>query len=430
MLLSSRTKARWCALVVLAVGAGCGNAHERGTATTDAPPTRSADEPPDEPEPPRPPLVTVPLPPLRLAPTGKLVARSDLAAKVDALAAASGIESSHIGAAGAPSKVWPLWDAVLGAAKPEELVALLGHESPVVRGYVARHAVTALPDAAQELLPLFGDGAQVATVEGCSVGTTTLASLVLEAICYANGPSAGVSALLLRAAEMPGTPELAQRALGCAARHRVAGVAALAKRWVASKPSPEAVVAALAALASAEPEHACETYTAALRDRTPAVRRAALTALAKCSGDEVVQKVERLLDDPDRGVARTAAQTWLELTKGRPGPKLRLDHLECGGGHSPDSIKGEMAGYTRDVAVCFHRAAQKKPSLRGSLLVKWTIDQTGLTMNPTLGDDTVGDPTVEACILASAAGWKFRGMPNGAAGLAWALAGATFVFAD
>ena len=95
------------------------------------------------------------------------------------------MESSHIGAAGSPSPVWAKWDAVQRAASADELRALLRHQSPAVRGYVAQHLVrTQTPLEVEPLRPLLADASTVATTEGCMIGNTTIASLVVDELCY------------------------------------------------------------------------------------------------------------------------------------------------------------------------------------------------------------------------------------------------------
>lgn len=154
-----------------------------------------------------------PAPPF--APTTDLVQRADLAALVDALAAERAVESSHIGAAGAPSAIYARWEAVQKAATAEELRALLRHQSPVVRGYVAQHLVRdQTPLASDPLRPLLSDATSVGTTQGCMIGTYTVAALVLEELCFNAKDKEGARALVQEAAAS-GSDEVAAQAKRC-----------------------------------------------------------------------------------------------------------------------------------------------------------------------------------------------------------------------
>src|SRR4051794_40660651 len=103
----------WCVVIVLLVG--CEHSPSK-------PPVRAA------------PSDAAPAAALPFEKTAALITRADLAAKVDALAAQPRIEASHVGIGGTASAIFASWDAVRAAATPDELVLLLRHESPIVRG--------------------------------------------------------------------------------------------------------------------------------------------------------------------------------------------------------------------------------------------------------------------------------------------------------
>ncbi|GMV41875.1 MAG: hypothetical protein AMXMBFR64_35910 [Myxococcales bacterium] len=155
------------------------------------------------------------LPELVLSPTATLVKRAEVAALVDALAVEKKIESSHVGAAGAPSAIYAKWEAVEKAASSEELQALLRHERPVVRAYAARHLVRgATPLAAQSLAPLLSDLADVGSTDGCMIGETTVAAILVEDLCY-NAKDKEAARALLREAVDGGPEDVARQAERC-----------------------------------------------------------------------------------------------------------------------------------------------------------------------------------------------------------------------
>src|SRR5262245_44958505 len=83
--------------------------------------------------------------PLAGRPTAALIQRPEVAALVDDLAKEKRLESSHVGAAGAPSSAYAKFVAITAKATEGELVALLEHQNAVVRGYAAQHVARELP---------------------------------------------------------------------------------------------------------------------------------------------------------------------------------------------------------------------------------------------------------------------------------------------
>lgn len=159
-----------------------------------------------------------PLPPLVLESTSALISRPEVAAAVDALAAMDSIESSHVGAGGVASKVWPAWDVLVKVATDEELLALLRHEAPSVRGYTAQHLVRNRTNPPLAILPLLGDETPVKTVEGCMMGTSALGDWLFSQLC---GSPVAAAALLAEAGGSALPPQLAETLRRCMARtHR------------------------------------------------------------------------------------------------------------------------------------------------------------------------------------------------------------------
>ena len=100
-------------------------------------------------------------------PTSQLIADPALAALVEQLAPASRIESAHIGYAGSPSEVHALFTRISKAATAQQLVALLRHDSAVVRGYAAEHVVANFPTELAAVYPLLADSTKVEAMSGC-----------------------------------------------------------------------------------------------------------------------------------------------------------------------------------------------------------------------------------------------------------------------
>jgi hypothetical protein len=146
--------------------------------------------------------------------TAELIRRREVAALVDALAAEDTISSAAVGAAGHPSPVYKEFQAIVAKATTAELVALLAHESPVVRGYVGEHIARNVGDHVKDVVALTDDETSVKTIEGCSVSVQSVGEVVRAALCFSPLPEHRAALLAVHAR---GGPHAAE-ALGCAAR--------------------------------------------------------------------------------------------------------------------------------------------------------------------------------------------------------------------
>jgi len=151
-----------------------------------------------------------------LQPTAALVAGPAARAAVDALAKAEQVADRHVGVDGHESEEFRLFTAVVQAATEAELLALLDHESAVVRAYAAQHAARTASDASRERIraSVLADTTPVMTHQGCFHMPMTVARVAAQALC--DNRSTGGTALL---------EELASEksALGDGARRCLAG---------------------------------------------------------------------------------------------------------------------------------------------------------------------------------------------------------------
>lgn len=99
---------------------------------------------------------------------------------VSALASCDMVTSERIYEGGDLSESYGAFQKVLGLAEGLKLLELLGHQSPVVRGYVARHVARELPEYVERLLPLLRDITPVTTMSGCCMFKGSVADLVAE----------------------------------------------------------------------------------------------------------------------------------------------------------------------------------------------------------------------------------------------------------
>jgi hypothetical protein len=240
-------------------------------------------------------------PPLVTKTTADLELSAAKSALVDTLAGFTKIESERVGAGGSLSASHAAYERLVAAITPTEAVALLAHESPVVRGYLAGHVLWKQPADAPQVYPLLFDSAAVGIMQGCMIGDDRIAQHVTgelaQALASAKMNTATYRALVALA--MRGatdarlTPSVRTLLLGDAARNS----------------APLAKVEAVRLLSSSD----------------PALVEGALTALFLGGTDDVATEVERLATHPNAGVRRSAASVLGHV----PGPRARalLDAL-------------------------------------------------------------------------------------------------------
>lgn len=153
-------------------------------------------------------------PPQPYKSTAEIQGDDELHRLITTLAAKPVIESAYIEFDGHPSDVYAIFDRIQQRATHEQLLSLLFHESPVVRGYVALHILRAFPDEADAVAPLLADKTQVEVLEGCRGFHDTLGGVLVFELCA--GPVKGARRQLLeRAAVSPGLGDMAKRAREC-----------------------------------------------------------------------------------------------------------------------------------------------------------------------------------------------------------------------
>lgn len=287
-------KANWLSLgILVAVASGCGASDtarsarvddvRQGTVKQDAPAAKKREVGP-------------------LEPTRVLVRRPELAVLVDALAEMKSIESSHVGYAGTKSVAFTRFEQVRDAATEQEIVALLHHESPVVRGYMAQHVATSLGARMREIAHLLDDETIVGTLEGCMGNPgATVASVVRESLCMTEQPEAmtlldelalGLPADRVFAAECISTRDPAKAArIAHQELRRGGGDAAALLRVLAESPRADA----------------CGDVLARASDPDTEVRRAAAQALGSCDSRAAFDALVVLSGDGEARVAQAAS---------------------------------------------------------------------------------------------------------------------------
>ncbi len=189
------------AVLVLTFVAACA----AGCAPREASPPQAATPPPV--------ASIVPLP--AFATTEALVARPEVRELVDELAATSRFASEHVSYDGHTSEEFKAFQRVRAVATEVEMIALLGHTSPVVRAYAAEHVIERdLESAALDVL--LSDPTWVKTQYGCLGGAMPVSRVVAQSLC--NARDKPLAARKLAELARRGPDELAVMASRCLTR--------------------------------------------------------------------------------------------------------------------------------------------------------------------------------------------------------------------
>lgn len=254
-----------------------------------------------------------------LEPTRALVKRPDVAALVDALAEMKAIESSHVGAAGAKSEAFTRFERVRDAATEDEIVALLHHESPVVRGYMAQHVARALGPRIPALEPLLDDETRVGTLQGCmNVPEGSVSGVVREAVCYSPAPEA--TTLLTKLAG--GSSRDQVYAAGCLATKDPKGAARIAHEGMQRGDDQQASFVRI--LGQSPLPEACADIVRLASSKDDDVRLATAGALGSCESAQAFDALEKLTSDGGKGVARAASVALALHARQTPEGRARI----------------------------------------------------------------------------------------------------------
>ena len=170
-------------LVLTLVFGGCAG----GRAARDAGPSRAAPPAPSAPSAP-----SAPLP--AFATTEALVERTEVRALTDELAAMSRFAAERVSIDGHTSEEVKVFQRLRAVATDAEMIALLGHASPVVRAYAAEHVIERDLEAAT-LDALLADRTLVETQYGCIGGARSVRLVVAQSLCDLRGKPAAARTL-------------------------------------------------------------------------------------------------------------------------------------------------------------------------------------------------------------------------------------------
>lgn len=77
------------------------------------------------------------------------------------------------------------------------------------------------------------------------------------------------------------------------------------------------------------------------------------------------------------------------------------------GGLAPDQVRRVVVAHVGAIRACFEKEAQRDPSLRGRVTLKWAVDPDGAVPAASVLASTLGNPAVESCMVRQVRSWKF-----------------------
>lgn len=241
--------------------------------------------------------------------TPPLISDPALATLVAQLAQAPRIESARIGEGGSLSDTHALFTRITQAATPQQLVALLRHQSAVVRGYLAKHVIAALPSELDAVYPLLADFTEVEEMSGCIISRTTVSQVTLQAL-RAQVQRPAVQELLLRAVQDAPLGELRAEALQYVAKLRPGEATALAKVLL-REPSPHLLAGAIRTLGMTAAADSAEALCALAGAAESEVRAAVAAALGSLSHLCIEPTLRKLTADSETYVRLLAAASYV-----------------------------------------------------------------------------------------------------------------------
>lgn len=95
------------------------------------------------------------------------------------------------------------------------------------------------------------------------------------------------------------------------------------------------------------------------------------------------------------------------------------------GGLAPDQVRRVVVAHVGAIRACFEKEAQRDPSLKGRVTLKWAVDPDGAVPAASVLASTLGNPAVESCMVRQVRSWKFPSAQS-----ATAVSAYPFVFAS
>jgi hypothetical protein len=80
-----------------------------------------------------------------------------------------------------------------------------------------------------------------------------------------------------------------------------------------------------------------------------------------------------------------------------------------------EGIRAKIKEHLKEVRGCYDEPASKNPSLKGKIIIDWSVDDTGKVTQAKVDEakTTLKDPTVQSCLTDKFKSWTFPPAPKG-----------------
>jgi TonB family protein len=123
--------------------------------------------------------------------------------------------------------------------------------------------------------------------------------------------------------------------------------------------------------------------------------------------------VQGLGEGKSQGVQRSGG---LEVGGHEPLIEEPSEDGKATGSRNRDAVAAVVAGHTSAIQYCYQRELKRNPNLKGKIVVRFVITPQGTVSSVTIIASTLGNPTVESCIVERIKRWDDFGAIDPAKG--------------
>ncbi len=97
----------------------------------------------------------------------------------------------------------------------------------------------------------------------------------------------------------------------------------------------------------------------------------------------------------------------------RPTPRVRTGSSAVQGSLSPEVIRRVIRRHINEARYCYERALAQSPNLAGRVTVSFVVGASGSVTSATVDGSTLGNESVESCLVAAVRRWTFPAPEGG-----------------
>lgn len=125
--------------------------------------------------------------------------------------------------------------------------------------------------------------------------------------------------------------------------------------------------------------------------------------------------IDTLLDELGTATSSTVARGGA-LVVGPITPIGRQGEVTTLAGRDPDQVSKVVNGHNDAIEYCYQKELKRNPTLKGKLVVRFTINPQGKVSSATIVSSTLNSPELEACILRRIQRWDDFGAVDASLG--------------